>query len=94
MIVILIVGAGIAFPLWGIARARDDAAERLASGLSRDPLYWVYNALACSVVGMIMYIAKARLGFTDMGRWFWIAAVALLLAALLVRRTLKWRYPL
>ncbi|MGY4304104.1 uncharacterized protein (DUF2147 family) [Bradyrhizobium sp. USDA 4369] len=39
MAIILIGCALFAFWLWSMRRARDDAAEHLASGLARDPLY-------------------------------------------------------
>jgi hypothetical protein len=93
MMAILITCAWFALLFWCARRARERAAERRASGLSRDPLYWIGNTMAFCVLGLAMYIAHAHLGFTGAGSWFWAAALALTIAALAVRRTLKWRYP-
>jgi hypothetical protein len=93
MTTILITGAWFAFLYWLARRARENAAERRASGLSRDPLYWIGCSMSVCVLVLAMYIAHEHIGFTDGGRWFYVAALALTIAALLVRRTLKWRYP-
>jgi hypothetical protein len=90
---ILIACAWFAFLLWRVRRARENAAEHLASGLARDPLYWVGNTMALALLGLAMYMAHEHLGFAGVGRWFWAAALTLIIAILLVRRTLKWRYP-
>ncbi|BAM87032.1 conserved membrane hypothetical protein [Bradyrhizobium oligotrophicum S58] len=92
MITILIVGAWCAFLLWRMRRAAEDAAEHVASGLARDPLYWVGSTMALTVLGLAMYMAHDHMGFTGVGRWFWVGELTLIVAALLIRRTLKWRY--
>ncbi|UFZ03096.1 hypothetical protein LQG66_28205 [Bradyrhizobium ontarionense] len=93
MTAILIICAGIAFLLWRLRRAQEDAAEHLASGLARDPLYWVGSTMALIVLGLAMYMAHEHSGFTGAGGWFWAAELVLIIATLWVRRTLKWRYP-
>jgi hypothetical protein len=49
--------------------------------------------MSICVLALVMYIAHQHVGFTGGGRWLYVAALTLTIAALLVRRTLKWRYP-
>ncbi|MGY4304105.1 FtsH-binding integral membrane protein [Bradyrhizobium sp. USDA 4369] len=49
--------------------------------------------MALIVLGLSMYMAREHMGFTGAGRWFWATELGLIVAILLVRRTLKWRYP-
>ncbi|WP_257167346.1 hypothetical protein [Bradyrhizobium sp. SRS-191] len=89
----ILIACGVAvFCLWRMRRAHEDAAEHWASGLARDPLYWIGSVMALIVLGLSMYMAREHMGFTDAGRWFWSAELILIVATLLVRRTLKWRY--
>ncbi|MGJ4931844.1 hypothetical protein ACQR1I_32455 [Bradyrhizobium sp. HKCCYLS2038] len=60
--------------------------------MTRDPLYWLGSVMALIVLGLAMYMAREHMGFTAAGRWFWGAEFVLIVATLLVRRTLKWRY--
>jgi len=87
----IVAAAFFAFLVWRVRRAREDAAERLASGEGRSPLYWTGIALAMSLLGLSMYMAHVRP--TGIPATLWILAGALFVATLLVRRALKWRYP-
>jgi hypothetical protein len=87
----IVSAAFLVFLLWRVRRAKENAAERFASGESRSPLYWTGIALAMSVLALSMYMA--HLGTTGIPSMLWILAIALFIATLLVRRALKWRYP-
>jgi len=87
----IVAAAFFAFLVWRVRRAREDAAERLASGEGRSPLYWTGIALAMSLLALSMYMAHVRP--TGIPAILWILAGALFVATLLVRRALKWRYP-
>jgi hypothetical protein len=86
----LLILAWVIFLFWRARRAREDAAERLASGELKSPLYWIYNSLALSVVVLIGYMAKVKPA--EIGAW-WLLVIALLITTLFVRRALCWRYP-
>ena len=87
----IIAAAFFAFILWRIKRAKEDAAERHASGELRSPLYWAYGILAMSVLALGMYMAYLRP--LEIHWTFWPLIIALFAVTLLVRRALKWRYP-
>jgi hypothetical protein len=83
--------AWVSFLFWRVRRAREKAAELQASGELKTPLYWIGSALALSVLALSMYMAKLKPGEIS-GSW-WLLAVALFAATLIVRRALRWRYP-
>ena len=87
----VIAVAFFAFLYWYARRARENAAERMASGEGRSPLYWTGIALAMSVLALSMYMA--HLGSSEIPPALWLLVIALFVATLLVRRALKWRYP-
>jgi threonine/homoserine/homoserine lactone efflux protein len=87
----IIAAAFFAFIFWRIWRARENAAERYASGEARSPSYWTGVALAISVLALSMYMA--HLNPSERHPALWLLAVVLFIATLLVRRALKWRYP-
>jgi len=87
----VVTAAFFAFLFWRVRRAREDAAERMTSGEGRSPLYWTGIALAMSVLALSMYMAHIRP--SGIPPVLWLVAIALFVAALLVRRALKWRYP-
>jgi threonine/homoserine/homoserine lactone efflux protein len=87
----IIAAAFFVFIFWRIWRARENAAERYASGEARSPLYWTGVALAISVLALTMYMA--HLNPSERHPALWLLAVVLFIATLFVRRALKWRYP-
>ncbi len=92
MTTILITCVLAVFCLLRMRRAHEDAAVHLASGLARDPLYWMGSVMALIVLLLAMYMAREHMGFTGASRWFWGTEFVLIVGTLLVRRTLKWRY--
>jgi hypothetical protein len=87
----IVTAALVAFLFWRIRRAREDAAELMASGEGKSPLFWTGSVLAMSVLGLSMYMAHLKP--SEIPLILWLLAVALFVATLLVRRALKWRYP-
>jgi hypothetical protein len=87
----LIAGAYFLFLFWCIKRAKEKAAEMSASGELRSPLYWIGAALAMAVLALSMYMATMKP--STIGPLWWFLAIALFVAALLIRRVLRWRYP-
>jgi hypothetical protein len=87
----LIAGAWLVFLLWRIKRAKEKAAERFANGMSRSPLYWIGVALAMGVLALSMYLASVNP--SEIGPAWWLLVFALFIAALFVRRALRWRFP-
>ncbi len=82
------------FLIWSVGRARERAAEHAATGMLRSPLYWSGTGLVAVLVALTFseHHALARGGSL---MWAWLAAVgATLVAIFLVRRALKWRYPI
>ena len=87
----VVSAAFFAFLVWRARRAREDAAERMASGEGRSPLYWTGITLAMSLLALAMYMAHLRPSGIPPILWF--LAIALFIATLSVRRALQWRYP-
>jgi hypothetical protein len=87
----LIAGAFIFVLFWGVRRAREKATEMAATGELRSPLYWTGAALAMGVLALSMVMARMKPG--AIGPVWWLLAVGLFVAALAVRRALRWRYP-
>jgi hypothetical protein len=79
------------FIFWRIRRAKENAAEMAASGELRSPLYWTGAILAIGVLALSMVMAAMKPG--TIGSAWWLLAVALFVATLLIRRALLWRYP-
>lgn len=77
---------------WMARRAREQAAEYAATGMLRSPLYWSAVTLTMTLLGVSLYMAHLQ----DHGPipWlFWPLVAVLLIVILLLRRALKWRYP-
>jgi hypothetical protein len=84
---------GFAFFYWMTRRARDRAAEYAATGMQRSPLYWSAATLTVTLLGVSLHMAHLQ----NQGPipWlYWPLVVALLIVILLLRRALKWRYPI
>ena len=81
-----------AFFCWVTRRAREQAAEHAATGMLRSPLYWSATALTMMLLGLVLHMA--HLGHQGTIPWpFWPLVSVLTVAILLLRRALKWRYP-
>ncbi|MCP3448107.1 hypothetical protein [Bradyrhizobium sp. CCGUVB14] len=88
---IFIIGQ-FAFFYWLTRRAREHAAEYAATGMLRSPLYWSAAALTMTLLGVALYMAHVQ----QEGPipWpFWPLVAVLIVVILLLRRALKWRYP-
>ncbi|WP_027581321.1 hypothetical protein [Bradyrhizobium sp. Ai1a-2] len=88
----LFVSAYIALAIWFVRRARQRAAEHAAAGLLRSPLYWAANLLTFTLLGLVMYMARIH-HQSPIPTFFWATVVVILATILLLRRALKWRYP-
>ena len=84
----LVAGAFWLFIVW---HSREKAAEMAATGELRSPLYWIGATLAMGVLALSMFMATMKPG-TIAPAW-WLLAVALFVATLLIRRALRWRFP-
>lgn len=92
MIWILAIGV-FAFFYCVTQRAREQAAEQAATGMLRSPLYWSAAALTMTLLGLVLYMAHR--GHQGPIPWpFWPLAAVLIVVILLLRRALKWRYPI
>lgn len=88
----LIAPAFLGVCWWRAAKARERAAELAATGIGRSPLYWASNALVAVLVGLVLYIAHIH-DQSPVPALLWLAALAIIVALLILRRALKWRYP-
>ena len=74
-------------------RVRERLAEAAPTGMLRSPLFHARTALLFALLGLMFAPA-----YLPHARWITIAyfvALAIVVAALLlVRRSLKWRYPI
>ncbi|MGY3038222.1 hypothetical protein ACVIIV_007392 [Bradyrhizobium sp. USDA 4354] len=84
--------AFLGFCWWRSAKARERAAELAATGIGRSPLYWVSNALVAVLLGLVLHIAHIY-NQSPVPALLWLAALAIVVALLFLRRALKWRYP-
>ena len=82
----------LGFYWWRAAKARERTAELAATGIERSPLYWVSNALVAVLLGLVLYIAHIH-DQSPVPAFLWLAALAIIVALLFLRRALKWRYP-
>ena len=86
--------AFFAFLYWRVLKARERAAEYEAAGMLRSPLYWTAMILVCVLFGLA-FSERYVLNQGSTLIWMWSAALALtVIALLIVRRALKWRYPI
>lgn len=74
-------------------RARDRVAESAPTGILRAPLFHARTALLFALLGLMF--APAYLPHAHWITVAYFAVLAIVVAALLlVRRSLKWRYPI
>lgn len=89
----ILILATVAFWYWLARRAREQAAERAASGMLRSPLYWSGAGLI-GVLVALTFSERSALAQGGVVMWAWAAALgAALIAIFFVRSALKWRYP-
>jgi hypothetical protein len=85
--------AFFAFWYWREGKAHDRVSEYAATGMLRSPLYWTGNVLVAVLLGLA-FTERYVLGRGTILIWAWAIALAITVVALLiVRRALKWRYP-
>lgn len=88
-----IIGLGfLGFCVWRTKRAREQALELAPTGILRSPLYLSANALAVLLLGLVMYMAKIN-HERPIPAFLWFAVAAIVVILLILRRALKWRYP-
>jgi capsule polysaccharide export protein KpsE/RkpR len=79
---------------WCVRKAHESAAEYSATGMLRSPLYWTAMILVCVLFGLA-FSERYVLTQSSTLIWIWWAALAAtVIALLIVRRALKWRYPI
>lgn len=76
---------------WRVAKARERAAELTAAGIGLSPLYCVSNALVAVLLGLVLYIAHIH-NQSPVPGFLWLAALAIIVALVFLRRALKWRH--
>lgn len=86
----IIATALLGFCWWRVTRARERTAELAAAGILRSPLYWLSNALVGLLLALVLCIAHIQ---SPVPTFLWLAALAIIVALLFLRRALKWRYP-
>ena len=84
--------AFFAFNFWMVRRARERAAERASSGMSRDPLYITASVLVMVLFGLVAYVMAVSRHAHVPGVLF-VVVGGIMIALLVLRRSLKWRYP-
>ena len=83
-----------AFYYWLARTGHERAMECAPTGMLRSPLYWTAMFLVC-VLLELAFSERYVLTQGSVLIWMWWAAVAATVIALLVlRRALKWRYPI
>ena len=86
--------AFFAFGYWHVLKARERAAEYQATGMLRSPLYWTAIVLVCVLFGLV-FSERYALSQGPTLTWAWWAVLgATVIALLVIRRALKWRYPI
>ena len=80
------------FLFWRVRRARERIAEMSPTGLLRSPLYWSANMLVLLLLGLVLYIARIH-HHAPVPAALWAAVLAIIAALLILRRALRWRYP-
>jgi cytochrome bd-type quinol oxidase subunit 2 len=75
-------------------RSREDAQQRVASGMNRSPLYWIASGLTLALMGVTLYIAHLRHSDpSHIPAGWWLLIAGMTITILLIRRALKWRFP-
>ena len=82
--------AVLGFFYWVARRAGKRASELAPTGIARSPLYWTSHALVLILIALVLYMARAQ---SPVPAFLWFVVVASIVALLVLRRALKWRYP-
>jgi len=86
--------AFFAFLYWRVMKAQEGVIECAPTGMLRSPLYWAGMGLVGALLGLA-FTERYVLRLDTIFIWAWLAALAVtVIALLIVRRALKWRYPI
>jgi hypothetical protein len=86
--------AFVAFMYWRVMKAQERLIECVPTGMLRSPLYWTGMGLVGVLLGLA-FTERYVLRLDTIFIWAWLAALAVtVIALLIVRRALKWRYPI
>jgi hypothetical protein len=96
----LFVAAICAFLIWLVAsgfrdrrQRREARAERAASEQSPSPLHGAANGLVLALFGLTFYVGYVDHQHAPVPTFLWVVVALNIVALLLLRRALKWRYP-
>jgi hypothetical protein len=89
----IITIAFFAFVFWIARRAREKAAERAASGQLQSSVHKAANGLVLVLFGLTFYIGYIHRNHAPIPSFLWIVVTLNIVALILLRRALKWRYP-
>jgi hypothetical protein len=83
-----------AFYYWLVRRGHERTIECAPTGMLRSPLYWTAMFLVCVLLALAFserYVLTQ--GSVLIWMW-WVAVAATVIALFVLRRALKWRYPI
>jgi hypothetical protein len=90
----ILTAAFFAFMYWRVMKAQERLVECAPTGMLRSPLYWTGMGLVGVLLGLA-FTERHVLRLDTIFIWAWFAAlVVTVIALLIVRRALKWRYPI
>ena len=84
--------AVLGFFFWLTRWAHRRTSELEPTGIMRSPLYWTSNALVVVLIALLLYVLRTRM-HSPVPAFFWFAIGANIIVLLVLRRALKWRYP-
>jgi hypothetical protein len=87
----IIILAFLGFFWWLARRSGERTSELAATGILRSPLYWTSNALIVVLIALVLYMIRFP---SAIPAYVWFAVLANVVALLVLRRALRWRYPL
>jgi hypothetical protein len=86
--------AFFAFMYGRVMKAQECPIECAPTGMLRSPLYWTGMGLVGVLLLGLAFTERYVLRLDAIFIWAWFAALAItVIALLIVRRALKWRYP-
>ncbi len=88
---ILIPIALFVFLFWMVRQGKKHAANRAATGMTHDRLHHIANFLMLVLFGLVALIVKMH-HHAHVPLYLWASSVVVMIALLLVRRALKYRY--